>query len=503
MKNLSVGSIQPSSTNPRKHFDPAAIKELSDSIKKHGVLQPILVRAMGSGFEIVAGERRFRAAKDAGLKEIPAVVMTLTDIEAVEIQVIENLQRADLHPLEEAEGYEFLMKQHGYAGAEEIAAKIGKSRSYVYGRLKLCALTPTLKKGFLKGSVNASVALLLARIPETLQDKAAKTILEGKYGEGPLPFRQAVEFLKDNFTLTLSGAPFDTKNECLTLPGVSSCAKCPKRTGNEPELFADIKSADVCTDPECFKKKKENAWLEKTAKAKQEGYTILPAVKSKSLFYDDTLNSFHHVLLEDVCRDDKKQRTYQELLKGITVPIVDILIAQDGRGKPRKLLKTSRVEELLREAGHKFLEKKAEDRRTPTPEEVAETERIRQAMGKAYESGVKQILAKVEAGTKSLQVMRCLTEDVFENCDNTDVISDRRGVKTLALQKAISAMDFNQCLSLMFECWLVGECWNWNSMDEKAFKGQCREFGIDGALLIKQETNALEEKRVKKPEKTS
>jgi len=215
VKNLPLNSIQPSSTNPRKHFDATAIKELAESIKKHGVLQPILVREIGAvpenmvkvgtpSYELVAGERRFRAGKLAGLKEIPAIVLKLTDIEAVEIQVIENLQRADLHPMEEAEGYEFLMKQHGYAGADAIAAKIGKSRSYVYGRLKLCALTPDVKKAFLKDAISPSVALLLAWIQESLQAKASKTVLEGKYGEGPLPYRQAVEFLKDNYTLTLA-----------------------------------------------------------------------------------------------------------------------------------------------------------------------------------------------------------------------------------------------------------------------------------------------------------
>lgn len=202
MQMLPISKIRPSTTNPRKHFDEKSLSELTESIRKHGILQPILVREAetpvsgGPIYEIVAGERRYRSAKDAGLKEIPAKILVLTDIEAVEIQVIENLQRADLHPLEEAEGYEALMKKHGYGTADEIAAKIGKSRAYVYGRMKLCALTPDVKKVFLKGTINASVALLLARVPESLQEKAAKTVLNGKYGEGPLSYRAASSFAR-------------------------------------------------------------------------------------------------------------------------------------------------------------------------------------------------------------------------------------------------------------------------------------------------------------------
>jgi len=495
MKNLPLNQIVPSTTNPRKHFDPVTLKELAASIKKHGVLQPILVREMESHHEIVAGERRYRAAKEAGLKEIPAITLKLTDIEAVEIQVIENLQRSDLHPMEEAEGYEFLMKQHGYAGAETIAAKIGKSRSYVYGRLKLCALTPEIKKAFLKDAVSPSVALLLARIPESLQAKASKTVLEGKYGEGPLPYRQAVEFLKENYTLTLAGAPFDTKNECLALPGMPSCAKCPKRTGNEPELFADIKSADVCTDPDCFKKKKQNAWADKTAKFKQAGYTILPAEKCKSFFeWGEDLARCDHYELSSVCDYDRKKRTYRELL--VNLKNEDILIACDGKGKPRQLAKRSIADALMREAGHKFMEILEESRpKEKTPEEKAAEELEKESQEVAFTDAVAQIVKKIEAGHKSLYILQCAVREVFDASERQDEIVDRRKMKSnAALVKAMGSMSTEQCLGLILECFLGKICFSWNGLDEALFKKAVKEFGLDGSLLLKQALNASEEK---------
>src|SRR5689334_19780351 len=165
---IALAAITASKTNPRKRFDQAALDELADSIKRHDVLQPILLRPNGGPdtYELVAGERRFRAAKAAGLVDIPATVRVLSDAEVLEIQVVENLQRSDLHELEEAEGYEQLLKCSHPNGerytVDEIAAKVGKSRSYVFARLKLCALCPEARKAFYAGELDASRALLIA-----------------------------------------------------------------------------------------------------------------------------------------------------------------------------------------------------------------------------------------------------------------------------------------------------------------------------------------------------
>lgn len=139
IENLHLKSIQPNPYQPRKIFDDEAIQELCDSIKEHGILQPIIVRKKGTLYEIVAGERRFRAAKFAGLDEIPAIVRDLTDEETMELAILENLQREDLTPIEEAEAYSKLMGNLKFT-QEQLALRLGKSRSHIANHIRLLGL---------------------------------------------------------------------------------------------------------------------------------------------------------------------------------------------------------------------------------------------------------------------------------------------------------------------------------------------------------------------------
>lgn len=173
---IALTAIRESKTNPRRAFAQDALDELTESIRRHGVLQPVLVRPIKAGrngvaYELVAGARRLRASKAAELSEIPALVRELTDKEVLEVQVIENLQRTDLHPLEEAEGYRQLHEKHGYP-VEDLAAKVGKSKAYVYARLKLCALTDEAKEAFLGDRITPGHAVLLARLKPEDQARA-------------------------------------------------------------------------------------------------------------------------------------------------------------------------------------------------------------------------------------------------------------------------------------------------------------------------------------------
>jgi ParB/RepB/Spo0J family partition protein len=169
--DLLLAEIKPSKTNPRRSLNGPAMDELVVSVKSHGVLQPFLVRPNGKGYELVAGHRRFEAANKAGLERIPAAVRQLSDNEALEIQVIENLQRQDLHPLEEAEGYRQLVTLHKYDAAR-IAERVGRSVKYVYDRIKLTQLTKSAKQLFLDGRITAGHAILLARLDAKAQDRA-------------------------------------------------------------------------------------------------------------------------------------------------------------------------------------------------------------------------------------------------------------------------------------------------------------------------------------------
>jgi ParB/RepB/Spo0J family partition protein len=334
---LKLTEIRPSTTNPRKYFDPDQLGELSESIAKHGVLQPILVREAepegdtdrlrGVRYEIVAGERRYRAAELAGLAYIPAFVRTLTDSEALELQVIENLQRADLHPLEEAEGYEQLQRLHGYP-VEELAAKVGKSASYIYGRLKLCALSTAAREAFYAGDLTATTALLVARIPvQELQDEALKQIIQGDYGSGPMRLEEVRDLVQRDYMLRLSSAPFPTSDPDL-VPEAGPCGTCPKRTGNQQALFEDVKSPDVCTDPRCFSAKRDASWGKEAAEHQAAGGKVIEgAAAAKALAATHSHNSAT-VQLAGTCMADPKYRTWGQLL-GKSLLKSDIVLVRD------------------------------------------------------------------------------------------------------------------------------------------------------------------------------
>jgi len=168
---LYLELIVPSSTNPRREANSASLDELTESIRAHGVLQPILVRPFdGPGYKIVAGHRRAEAARRAGFLQIPAVIRDLSDEEALELQVVENLQRSDLHPLEEAEGYRQLMATKHYDVAR-IAERVGRSIKYVYDRVKLLSLTKRAQVLFLDGKITAGHAVILAGLKPQDQER--------------------------------------------------------------------------------------------------------------------------------------------------------------------------------------------------------------------------------------------------------------------------------------------------------------------------------------------
>lgn len=297
--NIALDLIEPSLTNPRKTFNAAKLAELAESIKATGIHQPVLVRPLpgsrvadtprGIQFELVCGERRYRASEMAGVATIPAMVRALTDDQVMEIQLVENLQRDDLSDLEEAEGY-FALMQHASLNADQVAAKIGKSRSYVFGRLKLLDLCQDARASLRDGSIDFSRALLVARIPDTkLQIKAMREIVAGQgyyggYGSGkePMTYRQAAEHVQKNFMLKLSDAKFKIKDAIL-VAAAGACNVCPKRTGHDPDLFSDVKGADVCIDPACFHKKEDAHAAALVASAKDKGQTVIVGKEAQEL----------------------------------------------------------------------------------------------------------------------------------------------------------------------------------------------------------------------------
>ena len=177
---LRVSEIEPNRGQPRKNFDDETISALADSIKEHGILQPILVRPYGSGYQIVAGERRWRAARMLGMSEVPVQIKELSDLEAMQLALIENLQRENLNPVEEAKGYSELVESYGMT-QEEVAKTVGRSRSSVANAMRLLALPEEIQEMLENGDISTGhgKALLAFDDEEKMLD-AARKAADGK-----------------------------------------------------------------------------------------------------------------------------------------------------------------------------------------------------------------------------------------------------------------------------------------------------------------------------------
>ena len=179
LQSLPLSQVECNADQPRKRFDDAALNELADSIREHGILQPLTVRRLGTGYyQIVAGERRWRAARLAGLTEVPAIVIEADDRKTTVLALIENLQREDLDPLEEAEGYKKLMDSYQMT-QEDVANRVGKSRSAVANALRLLGLCPEVRELVESGKLSGGHARALLPLGATLQKKAAQEVVDG------------------------------------------------------------------------------------------------------------------------------------------------------------------------------------------------------------------------------------------------------------------------------------------------------------------------------------
>src|SRR5919201_1770594 len=175
--NLGIEEIRPNRSQPRRHFDEAHLEELAESIRSRGVLLPLIVRRDSEGYVLVAGERRWRAAQKAGLREVPVMVREVTDKEAFEIALIENIQREDLNPVEEAEAFKRLIEEHGLT-QEELAARVGKDRSTVANALRLLRLPDGIKQAIVAGELSMGHARALLAIHDEVDlRKAADKVI--------------------------------------------------------------------------------------------------------------------------------------------------------------------------------------------------------------------------------------------------------------------------------------------------------------------------------------
>ena len=310
IEQIQWSALRVAPWNARKTFDETALADLTASVQKSGIVTPLIVRPLDAvnRFEIVAGHRRHMAAQSAGLFELPCLVRDMTDEEAREIGMVENLQRADLHPLEEAAGYAQLMNAPG-ATVATVAARLGKADSHVARRLRLLDAAQEVRDALLAGAIEVGHALELARLETKQQidllqrmnvvdfnrneddfdneneideedDETGEVASDEKAPQSAWrPTAMSVAELKrviEKTTLhVLSDAPFPLEDEIPPM----SCAECPKRSGNATQLFEDY-TQDTCTDRSCYDGK-IRAWVRfSLEESEKQGKKLLPLSES-------------------------------------------------------------------------------------------------------------------------------------------------------------------------------------------------------------------------------
>lgn len=360
--------LRPSPTNPRHWYDQAAMSELRSSIAVHNVQVPLLVRVpeyqltVGEPqFEIVDGERRWRivdqVAADGVPVDLPCVVTHLTAEEAQEIQLLSALQRADLHPIDEADSFEALLQDppgkpqraRGWPLAE-LAARVGKSTRYIYSRLALCALQRDARAAFYEAKVGLSTAQALARLAPADQTEAVRFITKGGPGNSPLPADDAQQHIQRSYMLRLAQATWLLHDETV-LPKAGSCTACPKRTGNSPELFPDLSMpADSCTDRACFQAKATAARQRVIDAAKDRGYGIISGDSAKALMPTRSSPVKGHERLDEPCPElALSNKPLRELLGDKFTSVV--LIDNEAIGALVEVAPTAAVKRTLKGKG--------------------------------------------------------------------------------------------------------------------------------------------------------
>lgn len=426
---VSVDLIRPNPHNPRSAMAPEQLADLVESVRERGILQPLLLRPAGEGLEVVCGHRRLEAALQAGLGVVPAVIRELTDQEALQIQLTENLQRADLHPLEEAAGYRRLIDEFRLLPAD-IAIKVGKSPAYVHTRLRFAELPQGARELFLAGQLTPSTALLITRIPRPdLAEKAAKEIVHR--GTEPMTTRQASDWIREHYMLHLSGAQFDTHDETLTTAG--ACQECLKRSGAQRDLFDDLSSDDICTDPVCFNEKRNAHWKRVAKAAKADGVQVLSKNEGKSQFQFGRVRwDSQYLAGNEKQYVGSRQKTVSEICRGEHIPRA--LAQNPDTGEVVELFDKAAVQKLVNK------KRRQADQKDKSGTEDKKSAKEERAAAKAQEERSRLITARLNAAKRAAIVDA--VEDRADPLDHKLVeVLARAGLSSLINEETEEVLD--------------------------------------------------------------
>lgn len=491
IKFIDINSLKESKTNPRKVYDDKALNDLADSIKIKGIVQNLVVRKVETvnheGFEIVAGSRRFRAAKIAGLKAVPCVIRTYTDGEVLEIQVIENNQREDVHPLEEGEGYAALLKLEGYT-VEAIAAKIGRSDKYVRERLQLAKLHPKVKEHYQKGNLWYTHCRLLSRLTVDQQEAALREIwTNGFYGreeKHPVSVKSLETWIEQNVEKSLGSASFPLTDATINKQA-GACVSCQFNTATDMQLFPDYATSNkkgVCLKPECFKQKVKayaDRQVKEKLKADEKSEMLLVSERNYSNVCKD-INGRERIVI-GWNNFDKVKKTDKGSLEAVLVG------ARDTEDKGKTIWVKLKNDKDKKPSGKSENRGMASVKREPelSPEEKAEIERKENhKKGLVYHSWGMFIKMATAKQMKSLnkKILLSALKKAVDNELNWDFMMIVSGVnhktgKDLEWNKRIKVWnEFIEKKSIeeLYALLVVS-----HAADGNKFTESCKIFGID------------------------
>lgn len=307
---LDLNLLVPSKTN-REVVEDEALLASAATVKLYGILSPILVRPIPperlqdtfedpatrhATHEIIAGERRYVMARIAGLRKVPVLIKNADGATAATMQLVENIHRQNLNPLQEASGIQHLVESYGLT-REGVADAIGKGRTHVFETLRLLNICPDAMAAIKAGTLNRSVALLVAQRPTPeLQVEYLQKVLTGGPDGGPMSHRAAKDLADRHYMTDLTKAPFDTKDADLVFVA-GACNTCAKRTGANPELW-DKAGTDVCTDTACFKVKKDAHYEQLTKAAQAKGRKVITGREARELMPTENSTPVGYLLLD-------------------------------------------------------------------------------------------------------------------------------------------------------------------------------------------------------------
>lgn len=447
LQMVPLEQIQPSPTNPRKRWPEADQQEMVESIKAYGVMQPIILRAWQgeaptptTNFEIVAGERRYRGSLEAEREEIPAIVRELGDREVLELQMVENMQRTDLTPLEEADGLARMLELRDEDGkaiysVTSMSLKLAKSKKHIYRMLALTKVTPEVRALVEAGELGATQAQLVARIPDPGQQvEAAEAIAHPKYEDGQLSVRSADALIRREYTVSMEKPLFDPEDATLK-PSAGACSACPHY--DKPDGKAGGSTKPICRNGKCHQEKAETSWR-RLAEGHREAKATPPAkildlATSEEEFWGDELrySSSYVVATQPPCptllavaadeADPTLQKTWKSLCKGKGV---QPYLARDGHGKVRVLYKQKEALAAAKLNGHEklFRESKqatgGEAPKLSKAEQEARDKRNQLAeerLGFVFVTTAKEIVQKAEEAGLTEEQTRMVVSCVLNN----------------------------------------------------------------------------------------